>query len=745
MGMSGNIQTVPLVDLLQWITSDNRTGVLILQREGHERKVYFKKGRVISFSSSDERDRFGQFLVHAGVLTPITLAKVLDEQSKTKRPLGRAVVDLGIMSEDDVRAKLRSHATELCTALFLWKEGSFEFVSEEVQVDEADFVGFAISVDEILLEAHRRIDEWSRIKKVFPQEDMVPRLNPEKALTALSELDGNSIDYMLLEHIDGRRSISDLYSGIPASEFVLYEALYRLHSDLIISVSDKPVVKDITGEFIAPGEAPVVDNTEELALGDVGGVAEEDVVEEEIAPEPEPEPEPPPPPPPPKPEPPKAEAPKPAPPKPSKPEPKPEPPKPKPEPPRTEAPKVQPPPAPSGGGSKMPMMIGGVVVLVLAVAVGGFMMMGGKDEPPVEPTPTAAPVTPTTPTPTPSPTPTPTATTPATPSPAEEAAALVAEAQKLFDAKKFSEAEQVARNALDLEGGNAQAQSILDKIEEAQTAGKAGEVIAKGKGEERRGRLEQAAKFYREALTLDPGNSSATSLLRNVEARIEREKELAPVLAKLESAVKSGDVEASKGHLAQAERIDPRDSRVVKLKRQIGELESKAVEAAQAEEKRKQAAAKADAVSQALSSGDLPAAEAALAELERLDSAHPQLASFKKQIADAKAKPKGTVSVGSPLLTGVGYAPLQFKNKVSPEYPAASLDAGTSGKVLVSVTVLPDGSVKDAKLVKQAPAGTGFNEAVLAAAKQWRFEPPTKDDGSAAEESLWSVVVKFNP
>ncbi|MFN7974482.1 MAG: TonB family protein [Acidobacteriota bacterium] len=249
MGMSGNLQTVPLVDLLQWITADSRTGALILQHEG-EKRVYFRRGRVVSFYSSDERDRFGQFLVHTGSITPIVLAKVLEAEQREKKALGAALVDRGELTEDEVKHKLRLHALELCTAIFLWKEGHFEFVNEDIP--EGKFVAFAISVDEILLEAHRRIDEWTRIRNVFPVQGMVPKLDPEIALKALTELDPNSIEYMLIEHIDGRRTIHDLYMGVPASEFVLYEALYRLFSQGIITVADKPAVKDITDEFILP-------------------------------------------------------------------------------------------------------------------------------------------------------------------------------------------------------------------------------------------------------------------------------------------------------------------------------------------------------------------------------------------------------------------------------------------------------------------------------------------------------------
>jgi TonB family protein len=181
---------------------------------------------------------------------------------------------------------------------------------------------------------------------------------------------------------------------------------------------------------------------------------------------------------------------------------------------------------------------------------------------------------------------------------------------------------------------------------------------------------------------------------------------------------------------------------VLKAKAAVQALEDKAREA----ESKQRAAALLAEGAKALDSGDVAKAEQALAEARGLDKGNPQVTALEARIKAAKDKPAGRVDVGEPLLTGVGYAPLQFSSRGVPEFPAAALASKTQGKVMVSVQVAPDGSVKDAKLVKSAPAETGFNEAALKAAKAWKFQPPTKDGGGeATEDTMWSVVVKFEP
>lgn len=57
-----------------------------------------------------------------------------------------------------------------------------------------------------------------------------------------------------------------------------------------------------------------------------------------------------------------------------------------------------------------------------------------------------------------------------------------------------------------------------------------------------------------------------------------------------------------------------------------------------------------------------------------------------------------------------------------PRYPLSALRRGIEGRVRVAFTIEPDGSVSAPRLVSASPAGV-FDEAAIAAAKRWRFEP----------------------
>jgi protein TonB len=75
------------------------------------------------------------------------------------------------------------------------------------------------------------------------------------------------------------------------------------------------------------------------------------------------------------------------------------------------------------------------------------------------------------------------------------------------------------------------------------------------------------------------------------------------------------------------------------------------------------------------------------------------------------------------------------KSKVQPVYPELARKMNIAGTVKIEVTVAPNGTVKDARVVGGHPV---LANAALDAAKKWRFEP-------AAAESTGVIDFKFEP
>ena len=127
----------------------------------------------------------------------------------------------------------------------------------------------------------------------------------------------------------------------------------------------------------------------------------------------------------------------------------------------------------------------------------------------------------------------------------------------------------------------------------------------------------------------------------------------------------------------------------------------------QAEQQR---AAEAAAAQQLAQQQEAARAEAARQETERQAAAQREAA--ERQSAAARAAVPAAAQAQS----------LRAVSTPAPRYPPEALRSGTSGEVLVEITVGTDGSVTNARVVRATPARV-FDREALNAVRRWRFEP----------------------
>lgn len=105
------------------------------------------------------------------------------------------------------------------------------------------------------------------------------------------------------------------------------------------------------------------------------------------------------------------------------------------------------------------------------------------------------------------------------------------------------------------------------------------------------------------------------------------------------------------------------------------------------------------------------------AEAERVAAAQREAAAAAQRQAAAAAPPP------APKPVAAAAAPaLKVVSAPSPRYPPEALRAGTSGEVLVELTIGTDGSVTNARVVRATPARV-FDREALNAVRRWKFEP----------------------
>jgi len=221
MGISGNLKTMELAELLQWLASAQKTGTLAVDSGRVRKSIIFRAGRIISTASTDPQEHLGAILVSHGLITDAELADAIAAQRENGQLIGRTLVDLGALTDADLHTMLRLKAEDSLYDVFTWSEGGFKFHDDELPPPET-MIPLSLDVAAVVLEGMQRIDEWRRIREVIPSAEVVP-----VSIGAFDEEETGDWDAQILAHVDDDRTVADICRLVHASEFHVSTALVR--------------------------------------------------------------------------------------------------------------------------------------------------------------------------------------------------------------------------------------------------------------------------------------------------------------------------------------------------------------------------------------------------------------------------------------------------------------------------------------------------------------------------------------
>jgi hypothetical protein len=171
VALSGTLKDFGIADILQLIGHQTKTGRLVLKTGSEEVEVSFMDGNVV-FASDKARKQanlLGNLLLRAELLSAEQLDEALATQQRTLKRLGDILVEMQIVTEQQLAQMMRLQTTETLYRLFAWKSGTYEFNQEEVDAGKSSFE--PIRAESILLEGFRRMDEWPQVRKKIPWTD----------------------------------------------------------------------------------------------------------------------------------------------------------------------------------------------------------------------------------------------------------------------------------------------------------------------------------------------------------------------------------------------------------------------------------------------------------------------------------------------------------------------------------------------------------------------------------------------
>jgi hypothetical protein len=255
MAIEGPLQELSLSDVFQLLDLSRKTGTLTVRsdRRRYPGIVRFDRGAIVSAEYPGAGGRMGNLLLRAGKATESDIASAQAAQKERPgTPLGSMLLELGLVSEMDVKRQLRFQIQETVFELVRWTEGYFRF--EETPPFDGGRVSLRVPTESLLMEAARRIDEWSTLEKKIPHLGLVPSLVLAEGETAPT-LDLKPVEWEVLSEIDGVRSLRDIAREVGRSEFDVGKIVFGLLSTGVVTLDEAPETPSPETSALSAGRA----------------------------------------------------------------------------------------------------------------------------------------------------------------------------------------------------------------------------------------------------------------------------------------------------------------------------------------------------------------------------------------------------------------------------------------------------------------------------------------------------------
>ena len=234
--LAGDLAVISMSEILELLAEQAQTGTLtvVSGRSGARVELSFRAGRIELAGAVGVADEFllGRFVVEAGAVTPEALAEVLEERARAagKPPLfGADLIARGLLTEAELGRAMVRQTSELAYEALRWTEGLFQFrrTTAAELPDLARRAALEISVDRLLLEGFRRVDEWRVIESEIDSFAEI-FVRDEHKIAALPRGTFTRDELAVLEAVNGRNTVREIVRSLRLGSFDVSRVLFRL-------------------------------------------------------------------------------------------------------------------------------------------------------------------------------------------------------------------------------------------------------------------------------------------------------------------------------------------------------------------------------------------------------------------------------------------------------------------------------------------------------------------------------------
>ncbi len=220
MPVQGSLRELSALEVLQLIGSQRKTVTLRIESGEQEIQLHFEEGlmRAAHRRHAAVGEPYLETLIGLGHISPHDAMHLAEQVRDADRDLWTVSLEIPRIERETCEQAYRRAAEATIDRLLLWEKGHFVMLPPE-PIEPVFTPG--LSIEEILIDAMRRLDELASYKQGSLPEGSVPCL----AASEETMISSDPLRRAILRQIDGRRTIAQIVDATRLGEHEIYQAI----------------------------------------------------------------------------------------------------------------------------------------------------------------------------------------------------------------------------------------------------------------------------------------------------------------------------------------------------------------------------------------------------------------------------------------------------------------------------------------------------------------------------------------
>ncbi len=227
VSLEGRIREGDVYSILYYIYKKNLCGILAVQTEGFEKKLFIENRKIIFAASNGKEDAFGDYLLKNNLIDKEIYQKTGQYMEQHNKRFGRALIELGYFNYEQLWTWVPEHLKAIVFSFFDMNSGTYRILTE--QEKQKENIVLDLDILGVIVEGMRNIKPGTFVEKNFKNIEHLYVIDSK----TMSHLDLKPFEIHVFDLVRQGPQLKDI---LKRSELLEFDTLRLLYLFLVLEI-----------------------------------------------------------------------------------------------------------------------------------------------------------------------------------------------------------------------------------------------------------------------------------------------------------------------------------------------------------------------------------------------------------------------------------------------------------------------------------------------------------------------------